>query len=55
MKRGDRVDIYFENIEHELDVEICNTPNELGTEYCVKRNDGTLVMIQHYSKMVLRP
>lgn len=54
MKHGDRVDVYWENIATEFDVEIMNTPNELGAEYCVKRQDGTIVMVQHYSKMVLR-
>jgi hypothetical protein len=49
---GDVVDIHFEQINSEFSVEIIYMPNATGDCFKLKREDGTLVNVQNYSKMV---
>lgn len=52
IKEGDIVDIHFEQIASEFSVEVIYMPNATGDCFKLKREDGTLVNVQNYSKMV---
>jgi hypothetical protein len=52
IREGDRVNVYFENVEYEFNVLVRYTPADTGDCFTVEREDGTQVAIQSYSKMV---
>lgn len=54
MKVGDKVDIYWEQIAPEMNVEIFKEPNNVGDSWGVLRSDGTEVYVCLFSKMVKR-
>ena len=52
IKIGDFVNVYFNGIEHEFSVQVLYTPFATGDVWSVKRQDGTIVDIQSFCKMV---
>lgn len=52
IKEGDFVDIHWENLLAEFEVEILYTPCATGDAFRVKREDGTILNVQNYCKMV---
>ena len=51
---GDIVDVYFENVECEFYVEVLSKPQATGDCWGFKREDGTEVNVQSFSKIVKR-
>ena len=52
IKIGDIVDIHWEHLSAEFSVEILHTPQATGDCFKLKREDGTLLNVQNYSRMV---
>ena len=52
IKKGDIVDVYFENCPWETNVEVIYTPSAPGEYFCLKREDGTPVAVMSFVKMV---
>lgn len=49
---GCRVDIYFELAEAEFDLEVLYVTTQPGDSWIFKRQDGTIIYVQHYAKMI---
>lgn len=52
IEAGDIVDVYFEYTEPELHVTVLYTPQATGDAFSLRRDDGTIVGVQTYTKMV---
>lgn len=51
---GNIVDIYWENIQYEMRVTVIYRPVATGDSWIVKRDDGTIVYVNGFCKMVKR-
>jgi hypothetical protein len=51
IKEGDIVNIYWEHIRAEFNLEVLGRPCEIGDSWNLKRPDGTLVNVIFYGKM----
>lgn len=49
---GDRVSVFFERCEAEINVKVVNIPGGTGDSWALQRMDGTLVYVQTFSKIV---
>ena len=54
IRKGDRVDVVFEYTDVEFNVEIIMEATPEEPFWNCKREDGTLLNIYHYTKMVKR-
>lgn len=52
MEIGDRVNVFFDRVESELNVKILGIPSTPEDSWKLQRMDGTFVQIQNYEKMV---
>ena len=55
IEEGDIVDVYFEHIEGEFNVKVLYTPCVTGDSWRFQREDGTVVCVNSFSKMVRSP
>jgi len=49
---GDRVNVYFSVSGYELDLEVTGCPGDTGDSWKLIRNDGTVVYVQFFEKMI---
>ena len=49
---GSRVDVYFENVPCEFDVDVLYIPCATGDSWILKRRDGTIVYVNSFAKMI---
>lgn len=50
---GDYVDIHFENVENEFNLEVLHTPCASGDSWKFRKlNNGDIIYVNNYSKMV---
>ncbi len=49
---GDRVDIFFQTLEPEFDVEVLDTPAATGDCWKLKRQTGIIVYVQQFDRMI---
>ena len=52
IKEGDIVDVYFEYVGCELEVKVLSVPRATGDCWHLEREDGTLVYVNSFSRMV---
>ena len=52
IKKGDTVDIHWETLMGEFGVKILYTPCQTGDCFTAEREDGTILNVQNYCKMV---
>jgi len=52
IKEGDWVQVFWENVEPEYPVEVLYMPVATGDSWHLRREDGTLVYVNSFSKMV---
>ncbi len=52
ISEGDTVDIHWENLMAEFGVKILYTPCQTGDSFTAEREDGTILNVQNYCKMV---
>ena len=55
IQEGDIVNVYWERIEGEYEVEVLYTPQDTGDSWRFRRKDGTIVYVNSFSKMVKIP
>jgi hypothetical protein len=48
---GDRVNVHWEHIESEWNCEVLYVPMSEGDSWHLRRENGTIVDVQHYGKM----
>jgi hypothetical protein len=51
IKKGDKVNVYWEHINAEFDLEVLHTPQDVGDYWTLKRKDGTIINVVLYSMM----
>ena len=51
IKKGDKINVYWENAPAEFGVEVVDSPTEVGECWILKRPDGILINVLMYSKM----
>ena len=49
---GDVVDVYFDTVECEFNVKVLYTPIVTGDCFHLRRQDGTLIYVMNFCKMV---
>lgn len=49
---GDRVDVYFGYTGGEFNIEVVYIPCATGDSWHLKRNDGTIIYVMIFDKMV---
>ncbi len=52
IKAGDKIDVHFSTTQSEFGVEVVYTPSEPGDSWVLRRPDGVVVYVMHYSKIV---
>lgn len=52
IKKGDFVDIQWEHLQSEFGVEILYVPCATGDSFIARREDGTIIQVQNYCRMV---
>lgn len=48
---GDKVNIFWENVKAEFEVEVLYIPCATGDSWRLKRKDGTIIYVNSFSKM----
>ena len=51
IKKGDKINVFWENAPAEFNVEVVDLPTEVGECWILKRPDGILINVLMYSKM----
>jgi len=56
IQSGDIVDVYFATVDAEHDVTVLYAPDSfsLNRTWKLQREDGTIIYVQNYDKMVLK-
>jgi len=49
---GDLVDVFFEHVRPEEDMVVLHKPTSTGDSWRLSRGCGTVVLVNHFSKMV---
>ena len=49
---GQKVNIYWEHIKCECEVEVRHIPCSTGDSWILKRKDGTVIYVNNFGKMV---
>ncbi len=49
---GDKVDVCWENIGSEFNLEVLYIPHAIGDSWRLKRKDGTLIYVGSFGRMV---
>lgn len=52
IKIGDRVNVYWDNIDAEINVRVIHLPYSAGDSWRLERLDNTIVYVQIFGKMV---
>ena len=52
IEAGDIVDVYFEYVEIENHVQVLYTPSATGDSWHLQRENGTIVYVNMFAKMV---
>jgi len=49
---GDKVNVFFENIDAEFDLEVLHIPVATGDSWHLRTENGTLIYVNMFSKMI---